>query len=113
MITQNTKKPPMDYTNDQWQSDFTNLKSQIKKCNLSLMPSIREISKTIYQEYHGKTQYQRYCDFINNILENIRCGHVDYCFYIYQIAELLKYEHDNLKVNWLETERCFQVSLAN
>lgn len=113
MVTQNTKSPPIDYTDSQWQSDFTDLKSQIKQCNSSLMPSIREVSETIYQEYHGKTQYQRYCDFINSVLKNIRCGHIDYCFYIYQIAELLRYEHDNLKVTWLEAERCFRVFLAN
>ena len=113
MVTQNTKSPPIDYTDNQWQSDFTDLKSQIKQCNSSLMPSIREVSETIYQEYHGKTQYQRYCDFINSVLKNIRGGHIDYCFYIYQIAELLRYEHDNLKVTWLEAERCFRVFLAN
>lgn len=110
MVTLSAKSPPMDYTNSQWQFDFANLKSQIKQCSSSLMPSIKEASETIYQEYHGKTQYQRYCDFINSILKNIRCGHIDYCFYIYQVAELLKYEHSNLKVTWLETERCFRVS---
>lgn len=32
-------------------------------------------------------------------------------FYIYQIAELLKYEHDGLQAVWLEEERCFKLSL--
>lgn len=113
IVAHNTKKPPINYTDSQWQSDFIELKSQIKQCNLPLMPSMREASGTIYQRYHGKTQYQQYCDFINSVLKNIRDGHIDYCFYIYQIAELLKYEHDNLKVTWLEAERCFRVFLAN
>lgn len=112
MVTQNTKSPPKDYTDEQWQTDFSNLKLQIKQGSAKSMPSIREVSETIYQEYHGKTQYQRYCDFINSVLKNIRGGYIDYCFYIYQIAELLKYEHDNLKVVWLEAERCFRVFLA-
>lgn len=107
------KSPPIDYTDDQWQSDFIDLKSKIKQGSLKLMPTVREVSRTVYQEYHGKTQYQRYCDFINSVLKNIRDGHIDYCFYIYQISELLKYEHDNLKVVWLEAERCFRVFLED
>lgn len=107
------KSPPIDYTDDQWQSDFIDLKSKIKQGSLKLMPTVREVSQTVYQEYHGKTQYQRYCDFINSVLKNIRDGHIDYCFYIYQISELLKYEHDNLKVVWLEAERCFRVFLED
>lgn len=109
---QNTKIP-MDYTDNQWQLDFIDLKSKVEQCEATLMPSVREVSETAYQKYHGKTQYQRYCDFINSVLKNIRKGHIDYCFYIYQIAELLKYEHDNLKVTWLEAERCFRVFLEN
>ena len=61
--------------------------------------------------YHGKTQYQCYCDFINDVLNSIRRGKPDYCYYIYQIAELLKYEHDRLQAVWLEEERCFKLSL--
>lgn len=101
----------MEYSDSQWQLDFLDLKSKIKPCGFNMMPNVREVSETIYQKYHGKTQYQRYCDFINSILKNIRAGHIDYCFYIYQIAELLKYEHRNLNVTWLETERCFRVFL--
>ena len=110
---QNTKIPPKGYTNSQWQLDFAEMKSRIKQGSTTLMPTIREATKTLYQEYHGKTQYQRYCDFINDTLKSIRKGHIDYCFYIYQIEELLKYEHDKLKVDWLETERCFRVFLAD
>lgn len=113
IVTQNTKSPPKDYTDIQWQSDFEELKLKVKQSSYTLMPSVREVSETIYQEYHGKTQYQRYCDFINSVLKSIRKGEIDYCFYIYQIAELLKYEHDNLNVIWLEAEHCFRVFLAN
>jgi hypothetical protein len=65
---------------------------------------------SLYGSYHGKTQYQQYCSFINNILRNIRRGEIDYCFYIYQVAELLKYE-ERLKVVWLQPEGCFRLSL--
>lgn len=65
---------------------------------------------SLYGSYHGKAQYQQYCSFINNILRNIRRGEIDYCFYIYQVAELLKYE-ERLKVVWLQPEGCFRLSL--
>lgn len=63
-----------------------------------------------YGSYHGKTQYQQYCSFINNILRAIRRGEIDYCFYIYQIQDLLKYE-ERLKAVWLQSEGCFRLSL--
>ena len=75
------------------------------------MPIIPDLSYNSNRAYYGKTQYQYYCDFINGILKNIRRGEVDYCFYVYQIEELLKYEHDNLCAKYLDDDECFQVSL--
>ena len=66
---------------------------------------------SLYGSYCGKTQYQSYCSFINNMLKNIRHGEIDYCFYIYQVAELLKYEHERLQATWLNFEKCFRLSL--
>ena len=104
-----TDRPPKDYTNQQWQSDFEILKQFVIPSQESEMRIIRDTS--LYGSYHGKTQYQNYCSFINNILKNIRGGEVDYCFYIYQITDLLKYEQERLEVQWLQSERCFRVSL--
>lgn len=75
------------------------------------MTVIPELPYSPDRTYHGKTQYQYYCDFINDILSNIRKGGIDYCFYIYQVAELLKYEYDKLQVRYLEKEKCFRLSL--
>ena len=33
-----------------------------------------------------------YTQFINDVLKVIRSGEIDYCFYTYQIAELLRFE---------------------
>ena len=33
-----------------------------------------------------------YITFINSVLKSIRSGETDYCFYTYQIAELLRFE---------------------
>ena len=37
-----------------------------------------------------------YCNFINSILRNIRKFECDYCYHIYQVVELLRFE-PNLK----------------
>lgn len=110
VINEKTGRPPKDYTDSQWQQDFIKIKAVVKPSlfkNMKVIPEPRNFSGT----YHGKTQYQYYCDFINYILSGIRRGKPDYCFYIYQIAELLKYEHDRLQAVWLEEERCFKLSL--
>jgi hypothetical protein len=103
------RRPSDDYSNKQWQLDFEKLKTKIQPSRLSKMPVTPD--GIINGTYHGKTQYQYYCGFINDILKNIRNGQVDYCFYVYQVAELLKYEHDRLKVTWLKNDGCFHLTL--
>ena len=110
-VSEKTGSPPSGYTDEQWQRDFSVLKSLVKKSKFNQMTVIPENSNYKDEPYHGKSQYQYYCDFINDILSQIRKGKIDYCFYIYQIAELLKYEHDSLNAEWLEDERCFRLSL--
>ena len=110
-VLEKTGRPPLGYTDEQWQRDFDYLKSRIKQSSLTQMTVIPELPYSPGRTYHGKTQYQCYCDFINDILNNIRNGGIDYCFYIYQVAELLKFEHDDLQVRYLEKEKCFRLSL--
>jgi hypothetical protein len=33
-----------------------------------------------------------YCNYINDVLRNIRTSNTDYCYYIYQIIELIRFE---------------------
>lgn len=63
-----------------------------------------------------ETQYnlipdRSYADFINDILFEIRRGGTEYCFYVFQVMDLLRFEYDTLNVEWLTNERCFRVSL--
>lgn len=112
VITEKTGRPSNDYTNTQWQEDFARIKA-------SVLPVDSKRMKTVYDgqifssTYHGKTQYQYYCCFINDILENIRHGNTDYCFAVYQIADLLKYEHDRLQAKWSKRYHCFFLTLKN
>ena len=52
--------------------------------------------------YHGTTNWQEYCSFINDMLRNIRAGQVDYCYFIYQIMDLLKFHYNDLKTKYCD-----------
>lgn len=110
VINEKTGRPPKDYTDSQWQQDLIRIRAVVQPSSFKKMRVIPK-PRNFVGTYHGKTQYQCYCDFINDVLNSIRRGKPDYCYYIYQIAELLKYEHDRLQAVWLEEERCFELSL--
>lgn len=68
--------------------------------------------------YYGETQYSNYCSFINSILRTIRGSggkppQHDYCFFIYQITDLLRFEHDRLRTRWIPEYECFEVWLSD
>ena len=110
VINEKTGRPPKNYTNSQWQQDLIRIRAVVQPASFNKMKIIPE-PRNFKGTYYGKTQYQYYCDFINDVLNSIRRGKSDYCYYIYQIAELLKYEHDRLQAEWLEEYRCFKLSL--
>ena len=110
VVNKRIRKIPKGYSDTQWQQDFLYIKEIIQPSSLSKMKIIPE-SYHLNGEYHGKTQYQYYCDGINDILSTIRRGEIDYCYHIYQIEDLLKYEHDRLKAEWLPEDGCFKLSL--
>lgn len=39
----------------------------------------------------AETSDSRYRNYINSILSNIRSGNIDYCYYIYQVRDLLRF----------------------
>lgn len=110
IVNEKTGRPPKGYTNSQWQQDLIRIRKVVQPSPSNKMKIIPE-PRNFQGTYHGKTQYQCYCGFINDILSDIRKGKSCYCYYIYQVAELLKYEYDGLQAAWLEEERCFKLSL--
>ena len=98
---------------EEWPALFEELKSITKQGKDRKMSCY---SPTGYWEsgntYTGDTQWQRYCKYINSVLVAIRKGEVDYCYFVYQIQDLLKFEHDRLIAEWLPESQCFQVSLS-
>lgn len=88
-----------DYTNEQWQKDFAELKK----------------SSLVSDESQSDCNYP--CDstnsyeiFLESILYTIRHGEVDRCYCVSQIADLLRYEK-NLQVKYVPREKYFRVWL--
>lgn len=115
-ISLTAKKPDKDMTDKEWQEYFGIMKTlthQVKEKRMSCrtFPILINGYSDNQFTYQGDTQWTKYKEFINSILFAIRHGECDYCFYIYHIAELLRYEHDNLRTKWLPDDNCFQVWL--
>ena len=120
-ILSNTNgRPSSTLTDEQWQKEFTIRKLFITpykrgKTKKFCGKYIRE-EKTWREEtqgtYEGYTNWQSYSSFINDILSNIRAGQVDYCYYIYQISDLVRFHYNDLRTKycdgywevWLEQE---------
>lgn len=113
-------KPDKNMTDDEWQQYFSAMKlltTQSKqKYMKSTFPEMIVNGQVEQSTYCGDTEYMYYCEFINSVLSAIRGNSSeppqhDYCFFIYQIADLLRYEHDRLIVCYKPEYRCFEVWL--
>lgn len=103
-------------TNEDWQLYFNVLRNKIIPSSNKRMQlfSSYSLSYGIHgygAKYHGNTNYESYCKFINGVLKAIRSGELDFCYYVYQVQDLLRYEHEHLQCIYLESEDCFLVYL--
>lgn len=119
-VSLTARQPKSNMTDAEWQEYFSVMKLMVKQGTEKRMKS--SSAKLIVNgystdcEYHGETCYARYCQFINSVLKTIRGNSSeppahDFCFYIYQIADLLRFEHDKLNVIWRPIDKCFEVWL--
>ncbi len=97
-------------TDRAWQDYFARMKMIVQPVKAKTMGGVSSLRLSEGEEYQGDTIAMSYKKFINDTLHDIRIGEICYCFYIYQIAELLKYEH-SLKATYLPEYECFEVSL--
>lgn len=91
-------------TDSQWQEILSQLRNQIKPVESTTTLSRK--ARTAYivgrrwclsdNEYSGKSQDERYVDFINDVLKQVRSkrGRKDYVYNVYAICDLLKFEHE-------------------
>ena len=110
VINLNAKTLSENMTDTEWQNYFTRMKMLVVPAKTKNMTGAYAIKLKEGEIYQGDTQAYRYKQFINSILSNIRRGEIEFCFYIYHIVDLLKYE-PALKATWLPNAECFEVSL--
>ncbi len=106
LVSNTNGRPSPTLTDKKWQNEF-----MIRKMFIAPHPKKVKLLKGNYSTevgkwnenitYHGMTNWQEYCSYINDVLRNIRSGQIDYCYFIYQIMELARF-HDNLKTKYIK-----------
>lgn len=110
IISRTDDRPSDSLTDEKWQKELEIRKFFIqqykdgKTKRLSGKYTIEsgKWSEEIHGKYLGCTNWQSYCTYINDILRNIQGGQVDYCYYIYQILDLLKFHFNDLKTRYCD-----------
>lgn len=98
--------PSNSYTNEKWEEEFEIMKLITIPTSETKMSGKYSRESGFWNEesmrtYYGATNWQDYCKYINDVLSNIRANQVDYCYYFYQIADLLRFH-----LNELQTRYC-------
>ena len=111
LVSNTNGRPSSTLTDEKWQKEFNIRKLFVKPVNKSVK---RFGQKNSFSEetgywneetmgtYHGATNWQEYCSFINDVLSNIRAGQVDYIYFIYQIMDLLKFHYNDLRTKYCD-----------
>lgn len=108
-------RPPYNFTDEKWQNQLRLMRIMIPMSHEYKM----RCSNRRYQvngvsnpdeKYDGETDYQRYVQYINSVLTAVRKKETEYCYFIYQISDLLKFE-PMLKARYMPEAECFAVSL--
>lgn len=104
LISGGDGRPCAGLTDEKWQQEF-----QIRRFLLTPYSNgERKLGRSCAREsgvwntatagsYCGPTGWQAYCSYINDVLRNIRAGQVDYCYYMYQIMDLLRFHYEDLR----------------
>ena len=98
------EKNKQNMTDGQWQEILPQLRNQIKPVETTTTLSRKARSSYILgkrwcltdNEYDGRSQDDRYVDFVNDVLKQVRYkrGKKDYVYNVYAICDLLKFEHE-------------------
>lgn len=109
---------PSDSLSDElWQIRFEKIRNMMKTSSFEnkLTDSTIPISVIRFRsKLHKKensSEWAKYKSFLNNVLTTIRKGGHDYCFFVYQITDLLCFENTALKSKYHTDIQCFEVWL--
>lgn len=108
IISNTNGRPTSTLTDEKWQKEFNIRKMLItpykdghrKKISGKYARESGKWNEETQGKYDGCTNWQSYCTYINDILTNIRAGQIDYCYFIYQILDLLKFHYDDLRTKY-------------
>ncbi len=109
LISNTNGRPASSMTDEKWQKEFHIRKMFITphpkkvtklKTQYSNYPGVR--NEENQSTYYGCTSWQLYCAYINDVLDNIRSGQKDYCYYIFQILDLVKFHYDSLRTKYCD-----------
>lgn len=107
IISNTNGRPTPTLTDEKWQQEFNVRKlfitphnEKVKSLKGQYTKESGKWNEEVQGTYHGQTNWQEYCAYINDILRNIRSGQIDYCYYIYQIMDLAKFHFDTLKTRY-------------
>lgn len=109
LISNSNGKPTDLMTDEKWQLEFELRKRFIKKHDIHIKRFGRlytRMTGTWNEEngkFQGDTNYKYYCSYMNDVLKNIKCGKVDYCYFIYQITDLYRFDFGTRE---LKTKYC-------
>lgn len=101
-------RPSPTLTDRQWQQEFQIRKLQIKPYSPNHTRMGGRYSRESYKRndedgaYDGPTNYQQYCHTINDMLSVIRSGKIDFCFFTYQIMDLLRFHYNDLRTKYID-----------
>lgn len=102
-------RPEPNLTDKEWQEELAIRKLYITPYNKNISKLGGKYSRGSNSwnpdtdgEYHGTTNWQQYCTYINSVLSTIRSGEHDYCYYKYQIMDLLKFHYDTLRTRYCD-----------
>lgn len=109
LVSNTNGRPLSSLTDEKWQKEFKlrklfvrPVKKGIKKMGGVGSMDVKTWNKESGEEYKGMTNWQSYCHYINDVLRTIRSGQTDYVYYIYQIMDLLKFHHNDLRTRYCD-----------
>lgn len=103
----NNGRPSSTLTDKEWQNQFEATKLYITPYDKSVTRMGGKFSRESgkgYEnnDYDGITNWQSYCSYINDVLKTIRTGNHDYCYFGFQIIDLLKFHYNDLKTRYCD-----------
>lgn len=104
---------PNQYLSDlEWQYLFSKMREQVIEQPERQMPG-REphYQYRLCETPADYTSYSIYAELMNQTLETIRSSEHSYCFYLYQIEDLLRFERARLMTEYLPEFECWEVWL--